>query len=144
MPKKDAAAQTETAAKTAVTDVKKVPNRLFKVKKNLTLPLLKMSLEQEYFVKFTGAPFLGKEIAAKEGSETKKPPMIVDIINLEDGEQMQLMLNKVLLGTLEETYPDNGFVGMDFRLVKHAKKSGKEYHTFSIGELELEDGNEAN
>lgn len=132
---KDTKAATAAPKNEKATPADKAP--LFKVKKNLTLPLLKMALDTDYFIKIMTPAVLGKEIPAKAGEDQMPPVTLVNIINLETGEDMQLILNKVLQGTLEEEYPDESYVNLCFKVVKKAKGSGKKYHTFLIAEVEL-------
>ena len=55
---------------------------LFKVKKNLTLPLLKMGLDIPYYVKITTAAFLCKEIPAKDGEQAMPPVKMCNVITI--------------------------------------------------------------
>ena len=65
------------------------------------------------------------------------PPRLLDVLNLETGEEMTIIANKVLETELQETYPGDGYVGKSFEIVKHKSDAGKRYATFGIAEIQL-------
>lgn len=105
----------------------------YKVKRAITLPLFKMTCDQAAHVKITSKMFVGKQIGDKQ------PAVIMHIIDLDTGEAAEMIVNTVLKEILEEVFPADDYVGRGFQLTKHAKKTGKEYHTFSVTELDLGD-----
>ena len=110
----------------------------FKIKKRVTLPVYRMGLETPYYVKVLAPIFEGKTIEDKADKDKNKGPAhIMTIVDLVTGEEGQIVLNKVLKSTLEEEYPSEGYVGLGFQIIKHGKKTGKDYHTFSVAELEM-------
>ena len=112
----------EAASKETSTKAKTDKKPAFKVKRNLTLPLLKLTLEQAYHIKLTDKHFIGKEIKGIEGEAKKQPAVLINIIDLETGEPMQMILNKVLQSILDEEFENDSYVGVSIRIVKHAKK----------------------
>lgn len=104
----------------------------FKVKKHVTVPLLKMVNNTPIYVKFESAVFLGKVVDDK-----KAAPHMANCINLETGEQVQIILGTVLLGNLEEAYPDESYVGKAFELVKQAPEGSRKYALYQIAEIEV-------
>ena len=72
------------------------------------------------------------------------PPHIMDVTNLETGEENTVVCNSVLQSELESNYADGDYVGRCFSVEKFAPAGDKRYATFSIAELALEgDGVEA-
>lgn len=110
----------------------------FKVKKNVTLPTLSLAVNQVAFVRFDEAIYVGKEVEAKEGEKKKEPPSLACVTDMETGEQRTLILNTVLVSTIDEAYPAKTYVGKIFRVEKLAKRAGKDYHDFKIQEVEAE------
>lgn len=130
------------------------PAFAFKVKKHVTLPLLKIQPERPLYVTIEEAIFKAKpqagsraEAAANkpegEGKSAKKqPPELAHCIDLTTGEHCQIIIGTVLGSELRETYPDNSYVGKSFEIVQH-KVQGKDYATYSITEIEVEKKGEA-
>jgi hypothetical protein len=108
----------------------------YKIVRNVTMPSLKLEIEKPYFVKVTGPYFTGK--AQKPGKDGKamEPATVLPIVNLETGEVAQLVMGAVLKGILDDSYPDDVYVGRAFRLVKHDKANGKRYFSYSVDEIE--------
>lgn len=108
----------------------------FKVKKNLTLPLLKPQLDTPFYITIDEAIFEGKKIDSG-AQKDMEAAHLANVTNLETGEKMQIIVPAVLLSILNESYADNAYVGKGFQITKHPKASGKRYHAFSVAELEL-------
>ncbi len=126
----------------------------FKVKKNLSLPLIKPQIDQPVYIQFTEAMFIGKKV-----QENKEAAVIANVINLEDGEQMQYLVPSVLQGIFHDNYgaplfgkTDHGtdiveaakgdaqdsYVGKGFMITKMKKATNKQYHPHKVAEIELE------
>ncbi len=108
-----------------------------KIAKILTLPLLKMVEGVPIYIKFTAPTFVGKQI--KEATN-KEPPVMANVINLATGELVQIMLGSVLQGILADEYPNDAYVGKGFVIQLTEKKRGKSggnYNTYKVAELEL-------
>lgn len=110
-----------------------------KVKKILTLPLLKMKIGEPVYVKFTAPTFVGKKIAEEPGKVAKEPPIMANVINLPTGEMVQIMLGSVLQGILRDEYPNDSYVGKSFMLQLAEQKRGRlggNYNTYKVAELD--------
>lgn len=118
--------------------VKTIEEEVFqpKVKRSLTLPLLKPQLEKPFYVKFEAPIFKGKKITSG-AQKDMEAATLANCTNVETGELVQIIVPAVLEAILEEEYDDDGYVGRAFKIVKHAKQSGKRYHTFSVAEIEI-------
>ena len=108
----------------------------YKSVKKVTLPILKKADGIAVFVEFTGPIFTGKELKGNGKDDQMEPAELANILNLETGEEMQIICNTVLKGTLEEEYPDQGYVGRKFRILQ-AKVEGKRYKNYTIEEIEV-------
>jgi hypothetical protein len=112
-----------------------------KVVKNVTLPLLKMKDDgTSYYVKIITEIYAGKDNKTgkqAEGDATQKVPDLIQVIDLETGEEKELIVFAVLKAELEEQYPEGSYKGRCFRLQKFAKADGKKYSTAQIAEIEL-------
>lgn len=111
----------------------------FKKVRNVTLPLLKMVENHAVYIKSMGVMFVGKQIDDK-----KEPATLMNVVNLETGEEMQIIVPTVLKGILSEEYPDDGYVGKSFEIIlhKHMDKtdpSKLKYNKFTVAEVEAED-----
>lgn len=109
----------------------------FKVKRNITLPLIKPQLDTPVYLKVTSAIFQGKKIEGTGDKAKMEPADLVNCINLESGEEAQIIVPSVLKGIFHDEFPDDSYVGKGFMITKHPKASGKRYHPFSVAELEL-------
>jgi hypothetical protein len=108
-------------------------NIKFKTKKHVTLPLLKFQNNDPLYVQFTDAIFTGKVVDDK-----KEPPKMANVINLETGEEAQIILGAVLVSNLEDTYPNETYVGKQFMIEKSAPEGARKYSLFNITEIEVE------
>lgn len=115
---------------------------MFKRKKAVTVPTLKMAIDKPIYVKFeaiTRKQTLDKKtgeikIDSKTGEIDLLP--VAKVINLETGENNELVLGSVLIAQLEAEYTAEEITGKCFEIEKHNKPSGKDYHTYSIYEIE--------
>ena len=111
----------------------------FKVKKHVTLPLLKIKPNGlPAFVRFEGAMFLGKKIeTGSEADKKKEPATLAHVVNLETGEEMQIICPMMLRTQLTEAYPSDAYVGHCFA-VRITRDPEKKYNHVSITEIEPE------
>jgi hypothetical protein len=145
----------KTTAKNAPQAETKETGFVPKIKKSLTLPLIKPKLDEPVYIKFVEPVKIGKQIGDKDAA------IIANVINLETGELAQYLVPAVFQGILHDEYgaprygtPKKGdpvevlekplagqtvdaYVGCGFAVTKHPKQSGKEYHPHTIQELEL-------
>lgn len=109
--------------------------------KAVTLPVFKLIDETPVYVKITAAMFEGKEQKPQVDKDGKpkaamEPATLLPVVNVETGEVGQIIAGAVLEGILTDSYPNDGYVGKAFEIVKHAKKDGKRYNTYSVFEIE--------
>jgi hypothetical protein len=109
--------------------------------KAVTLPVLKLVDETPVYVKITGPMFEGKEQKPQMGPDGKpkaqmEPATLVPVVSVETGEVGQIIAGAVLEGILNDSYPEDAYVGKAFEIVKHAKKDGKRYNTYSVFEID--------
>lgn len=97
--------------------------------KSITKQLLKMENNRPYYLRIVGAMFAGKKI-----EDQKEAATLVDVINLETGEENQIIVAAVLKGILNETYEGEAYVGKCFEIVKHRVADVK-YNTFNVSEI---------
>ena len=127
-------AKTETA--------EKKPAFVPKIIKRVTMPTLKLVPDVPAYVKITDPIFDGKASKkknAKDGDDDKKPPKILNVINLETGEAMQLVCGAVVVSEINDNYKDNSYVGKCFEIIKGGKVDaggGRGYFTYKIAEIE--------
>ena len=119
---------------------KAAPKLKFNVKRSVTLPILKIACNVATYVRIDDAIFQGKLLAEElaKGKSPEDAAYLVNVTDLETGEQAQIVLNKVLHSILDESYPNDGYVGLAFSLVKQKMATGKKYHNFTVQEIELE------
>ena len=105
----------------------------FKRTKVVTVPLLKPSIDVPFYVKVLEKIWEGKQIGDK-----MEAAHLTNVVNLETGETMQLIIPAVLLSLFTEEYANDSYIGKCFEMVKHPKPSGKGYHPFTLNEIEVE------
>jgi hypothetical protein len=135
----------------------------FKIKKHVTVQLLKVEDGKEYFVKFNGAIHKAVvneaeqkkyenakakydslsdaeklQVEAKDIPVPPNPPQLAQVIDLTTGEVVQIIIGSVLESELKREYPNDTYVGKGFSIQK-AKIQGKRYAAYQIAELELEE-----
>ena len=108
----------------------------FRVIRHVTLPLLKCVIDTPVYVNITSPIFTGKE-TKQAGDKKMEPAKLINCINLETGEDCQLIVGAVLESILTEEYAENSYVGRSFSITKGAKATGKQYNPYSVAEVEL-------
>lgn len=81
--------------------------------------------------------YIGREI---EGAKSKmEPPTILRCIDMETGEEGELLLDTVLLRILDEEYPDHDYLGRGFEFIRNAWRGDDAggYYTFTVSEVEV-------
>lgn len=100
----------------------------------ITTPIFSFKNRELAFVKILGPIFEGKEIV-KAGEAAKKPAMLCPIIDLETGEQCEMICPTILVTTLQEKVSE--YVGKCFEIrVGKEKVEGKNYKPVSVYEIE--------
>lgn len=113
----------------------------FKVKKNLTPPLLKFSEGETRYIKVTSKVYIGKEMSTKAGEVKREPAHIVDCVNLETGEQSQIIVSAIVMSVWKDEYPNDAYVNKSFAITKEGRVPGKQYMRFRVEELEIPEEN---
>lgn len=116
----------------------------FKVTKHVTLPLIKIG-NDPVFLRLDSAITKADEVtrgrASKNEDGTEKalmsPPELAQVTDMVTGKPAQIIVNAVLGSELRKKYPNDGYVGKTFRIVK-TQLQGKRYATFEITEGVLE------
>ena len=67
----------------------------------------------------------------------EKPATVMPVCDVETGEAMNLLVPSVMQSALEETYPDNEYVGKTFMVCKMPKRPGKRYFDIKLVEVEV-------
>ena len=138
-----------------MTTTNKTAKPTFKIKRNITLPLIKPQIDVPVYVKITAPMTIGKVVGDMDAA------MICNVINLETGEEAQIILPSVVQGILHDEFgaplygakakgepttmlepahadqKADAYVGLGFSITKHAKASGKKYNPYSVAELDL-------
>jgi hypothetical protein len=126
----DTKAVATTAPLATVSDAPKAGS--FKRKAAVTLALRKLTLDTSHFLMIDGVIHIK---AVGEG-ETRENWPVMAATDLTTGEQSEVLVDKVLQGTLQEKYPDDGYVGKAFEIIK-SKRTGKKYHDYNVWEVEV-------
>jgi hypothetical protein len=79
----------------------------------------------------------GASRTAAPGAAEKEPPYLCKVTMLDTGEQGVLIIPQVLRTEVGDYFPDNSYVNLMFRIVRH-KLEGKAYNTFDIAEIETD------
>jgi hypothetical protein len=91
-----------------------------KVLKELTAEF-SFVLEQPAFIKAL-APMKVSDRAQRGENSGKSygPPTVLPAYDFVQGKEVEIVLGKVLASTLSESFPNDGYVGQCFQIVKHA------------------------
>lgn len=128
---------TESAANSAPT---------FKRKKSITLSTLKFVVDKPLYVLILGKLHEGKARVGRSGNvkldsdgNPRKPPTLVEVIDLQSGEISQIIASTIIKTELTEAYPNDSYLGCSFEIIKQKRKEGREYDPYSIAEVETPD-----
>lgn len=105
-------------------------NLKFTRRKSVAVPLFKLEPGQPIFVKVDGAMFLGKKVDEKKEAATLLP-----VVDLETGEEGQIIVGAVLRELFLEQYPDDAYVGKGFEITVR-KRADKKYNTYDVFEID--------
>ncbi len=113
----------------------------YKVKKVLTLPVFSLKDAGTILaIKILSAMYEGKPITGEEDSKDK-PATLCSVVNLETGEEGQIVVPAMIKSKLEEYGDgDDGYIGRGFEVENLGKKKGKTrtYNDYRMVELDLE------
>jgi hypothetical protein len=105
-----------------------------KVIKKLVRNVLRMEQDKPVHFQVTGEVYKGKENPEKPND---KPADLCDVINMDTGEEMTVIVPAVLLSIWNEVYPEAAYVGKGFAVTKGEKPEGKRYFKYSVDEIEV-------
>lgn len=111
----------------------------FKRVRNLTLDVLKFVENETRHVKITGEIHLGKQEKKgkdDDGKPAREPAHLAHCIDLETGNECQIIVAAVVLSVLSDEYPGNSYVGKCFAITKKDRVKGKQYFPYSVEEIE--------
>lgn len=100
-----------------------------RIKNRLTFPQLKLEENKPIYVKPTGPLTKGKEV---EGSDMEAP-LLLNVVNLETGEEMQIVVGKVLEDILTDL--DEGYIDKCFMITQGEQPEGKRWRPYSVAEI---------
>lgn len=109
-----------------------------KVKRHVTIPVLKWGDGQTIIFMAVDAIREGKELTNVKAGTIKMEPADLMTIASPAGELRTLIVNKVFGAALIEGYPKDSYVNKWFRAHRFAPDTarGKKYATFSVQEIE--------
>jgi hypothetical protein len=122
---------------------------VFKRLAEVTVALLKIKPDTEYYVKFTGAVHTGAEmpdevkVDPKTGEvtrEARKPAQVAFVVDLEVMAPRQIVVSSVMHSELERAFPGSGYVGKCFGFKSLGKINGKQYNSIEIWQIEEPEG----
>lgn len=107
-----------------------------KVKRSLVLPLLNRGMKpgDSLYVEITGEMYEGRPQKGAKANE--KPATLAPATNLETGEIGEIIVSAVVESTLNDMFPNQGYIGHWFEIAKGEKKAGQRYFQYTINELE--------
>lgn len=109
----------------------------FKPKRLLTVPVLSLKDNEPRILRFDGKMHIGKTMKTKEGEKAKDPATIASVTDMESGEIFELIVSAVLHSVLDETFPDDSYVGRVFSVTALPKRDGKQYKGMKVFEMEI-------
>jgi hypothetical protein len=104
----------------------------FKVKKNVTVALFKLVPGEDNFFHVQGSMHIGEKIGDRE------PATLMHVINMQTGEEGQIICPTILQKELAKQYENDTYVGKRFWL-RITRVPEKKYNMVEISELEDED-----
>jgi hypothetical protein len=112
---------------------------IFKKTKTVTVPVLKLMPDQPVYIKVENAMEMSKQVAgAKVAGQTMESATIMHCTNLDSDSECLLIVGKMLKSVIEESYPDQSYVGLCFEITNHGKRGDKKYNAYSLTEIEVE------
>lgn len=110
----------------------------FKVKKALTLPVLKLKPGEEVYIQFAGHMHVSKDTGQTMNGKKMEPATVANVIDLTTGEMHVLICATVLNKEINENYPDDSYVGKAFAITL-IRVPEKKYNLYSIIEIEADE-----
>ena len=113
----------------------------FRVAKQVTRTVLQQFNEVPFYIEITSSihvSTIDPEYSKFKNKDTGEAslPDVCDVTNLETGECQILIVNTVLGSELNRNYPDDGYIGRSFGVLRTKSDLDKRYFTYKIIELE--------
>jgi hypothetical protein len=141
-----AAKKTDSATPSNVTAIAKAPKMgtmqsglIFKKKKTVTVPVLKLVVNAPAYVRVEQAMEVSKTAPMKKGGKEMEPATIMHCTDLNSDDECIVIVGTALKGILNDTYPDKSYVGKCFEITSAGPKGDKKYNTYTVHEIELEE-----
>lgn len=109
----------------------------FKRKQAVILPQLKLQDDVPVHVQIVSPIYLGKEIKESNGETSQAD--LMRVVDMTTGEECQMIVGTILKASLEESFPESGYVDKCFEITRHAKAEGKRYKTYALYEIEADE-----
>lgn len=111
---------------------------IFSKKKTVTVPVLKLMPDQPVYIYVESAMEQSKQVAgAKVAGQSMEPATIMHCTNLDSDTECLLIVGTMLKSVIEESYPNNSYVGLSFEVINHGKRGDKKYNAYSLCEIEV-------
>jgi hypothetical protein len=105
--------------------------------RRVTRPVLKMEVDVPAYVKAQSKLYQGKEIKGSGDKAEMKAAVLLDVLDLSTGQEMQIVCGTVLSGILEDSYPGDSYAGLCFQITKRPKVGTKRYFNYEV--LQIKD-----
>lgn len=109
-----------------------IGGREYEMVAQVTRPVLSQKGNEPFAVQFEG-PIRQSDVRIPDSDMA--PPMVADVVNLETGECMLLIVNTVMESELTRYFPDGGYVGKFLAMRREKSAADKRYYTYKIVEL---------
>lgn len=104
----------------------------FKVKRRVTVPLVKLNPKEPLAVRFTG------DTKTMQIGEGKEAALVARAVDLSNGAEVDVIVSTVLKSTIDREY--GGFVkgkALPPLLLETSRREGKKYNDVTVSELEV-------
>lgn len=110
----------------------------YRIAKRVTMPTLNLAVNEPKVMRIDDAFRESKYQDPDPKKAKEKPATICSITDMQTGEVALLLVPEVMKKNIDESYPDQTYVGRIFCVQKLPKRPGKRYFDFEIAELEAE------
>ncbi len=111
---------------------------IFAKKKTVTVPVLKLMPDQPVYIRVENAMEVSRPAGAKVPGQSMEPATIMHCTNLDSDTECLLIVGTMLKSVIEQSYPNQSYVGLSFEVVNHGKRGDKKYNAYSLCEIEVE------
>lgn len=107
-----------------------------KVKRQVILPTLSLQVNVPKTLIATAAMYVSTYTDPDPKKAKEKPATVLPVGDVETGEAMNLLVPAVMESALNESYPDQEYIGKVFMVCKMPKRPGKRYFDIKLVEVE--------